>query len=93
MSRPLIRTNRFVRAARRMCRKRPQIDADFVRALELLAEEAFHPNLKTHKLRGSLQRSFACSVTYDVRIIFEFVDDGGVESILLQTVGTHDEAY
>ena len=70
MSRPLIRTSRFVRAARRVFKKRPQIDADFVRALELLAEDAFHPNLKTHKLRGSLKGSFACSVTYDVRIIF-----------------------
>ncbi len=64
-----------------------------MRVLELLAEDAFHPNLKTHKLRGSLKGSFACSVTYDVRIVFEFVDDAGVESILLQTIGTHDEAY
>ena len=69
MSHALIRTSRFVRAAILVVKKRPQIDADFLRALELLAEDAFHPNLKTHKLRGSLQGSFACSVTYDVRII------------------------
>ena len=93
MSRALVRTSRFVRAVRRVARKRPHIYADLAHALELLADDAFHPTLKTHKLTGALAGSFACRVTYDVRIIFEFVDDNGAEAILLQTVGTHDQVY
>ena len=30
---------------------------------------------------------------HDLRIVFEFIRHEGAEAILLQTVGTHDEAY
>jgi len=62
-------------------------------ALESLAEDAFHPVLKTHKLKGELAGSWACSAGYDLRIVFEFVKHEKAEAILLQTVGTHDEVY
>ncbi len=61
--------------------------------LKLLAEDAFDPGLKTHKLKGELSGSWACSVGYDLRIVFNFVQHEGVEAIHLQTVGTHDEVY
>jgi len=47
--------------------------------------------LKTHKLKGELAGSWACSAGYDLRIVFEFVQHEGNEAILLQTIGTHDE--
>ena len=59
----------------------------------LLAEDAFHPQLQTHKLRGKLRGSWACSAGYDLRIVFRFVEHEGTEAILLETVGTHDEVY
>jgi mRNA-degrading endonuclease YafQ of YafQ-DinJ toxin-antitoxin module len=61
--------------------------------LESLAEDAFHAALKTHKLKGELAGSWACSAGYDLRIVFEFVQHEGAEAILLKTVGTHDEVY
>lgn len=66
---------------------------DIQQALELLAEDAFHPRLRTHKLKAKLEGSWACSVGYDLRIVFTFVQDEGVEAILLETVGTHEEVY
>jgi addiction module RelE/StbE family toxin len=66
---------------------------DLRATLELLAEDAFDPRLKTHKLKGDLSGSWACSLGYDLRIVFQFVDHEGAEAILLQTVGTHDEVY
>ena len=30
---------------------------------------------------------------YDLRIMFKFVQHGGQEAILLQTIGTHGEVY
>ncbi len=56
-------------------------------------EDAFHPQLRTHKLKGPLADSWACSVGYDVRLVFAFVESEGKEAILLQTVGTHEEVY
>ncbi len=61
--------------------------------LELLEEDAFHPQLRTHKLKGRLEGSWACSAGYDLRILFSFVQREGAEAILLEALGTHDEVY
>jgi len=66
---------------------------DIRAALELLAEDAFHPQLRTHKLKGKLRGSWACSAGYDLRIVFKYVQHEETEAILLETVGTHDEVY
>lgn len=93
MNRLLLRSNSFIRAARRTIKKYPHIAKDMEEALELLSKDAFHPLLKTHKLKGNLKDSWACSVSFGLRIIFKFVQDNGPEAILLETIGTHDEVY
>lgn len=93
MTRPLIRSSAFIRAAKRVLKKSP-IAAETLRsAIEQLAADAFHPNLRTHKLKGELEGLWACSVGYDLRIVFSFVDHEGEAAILLKSVGTHDEVY
>ncbi|MBI4965490.1 MAG: type II toxin-antitoxin system mRNA interferase toxin, RelE/StbE family [Desulfomonile tiedjei] len=93
MKRTLIRSSAFVRAARRILKKRPDVEEDLRTALELLSEDVLHPKLKTHKLKGDLAGSWAASAGYDLRIVFQIVDYKDSEAILLQTVGTHDEVY
>lgn len=93
MKRTLVRSNAFVRAAKRLIRKRPDVAQDLQEALELLSEDALHPKLRTHKLKGDLEGSWAASFGHDLRIVFQMVDYEGSEAILLQTVGTHDEVY
>jgi len=93
VKRVLLRSNAFIRAARRITRKNPKLTEEIRAALELLAEDAFHPLLRTHKLKGKLEGSWASSVGYDVRIVFEFVQYEGSEAILLETVGSHQEVY
>ncbi|MCL7454281.1 MAG: type II toxin-antitoxin system mRNA interferase toxin, RelE/StbE family [Anaerolineae bacterium] len=93
MRRELLRSTAFVRAARRMVKKNPGAADDLRATLELLSEDAFHPRLRTHKLKGPLAGSWACSVGYHLRIVFSFVQFEGREAVLLQTVGTHEEVY
>ena len=93
MTRVLLRSSAFVRAAKRRFKRKPDQAADLLTTLALLAEDAFDPRLKTHKLTGDLDKSWACSAGYDLRVIFSFVQHNGVEAILLETVGTHDEVY
>jgi addiction module RelE/StbE family toxin len=83
----------FLRAARRTVKKQPQLAAVLQATLELLSEEAFHPQLRTHKLKGKLEGSWACSVGYDLRILFSFVQFEGSEALLLEAIGTHEEVY
>jgi mRNA interferase YafQ len=59
----------------------------------LVAADAAHPSLRTHKLRGPLAGCWACSAGYDLRIVFEYAQHEGQEAILLLALGTHDEVY
>jgi mRNA-degrading endonuclease YafQ of YafQ-DinJ toxin-antitoxin module len=60
-----------------------------------LVVNPFAPQLETHKLKGKLSGSWACSAGYDLRIVFDFVKAGkdSVDGILLLAIGTHDEVY
>ena len=93
MRRSLLPSTAFVRAARRLAKKNPVAASALQTALVSLAADAFDPALKTHKLKGELAGSWACSVGSDLRVVFEFVQHDGAEAILLETVGTHDEVY
>lgn len=93
MRRTLLRSAAFVRDARRVAKKGNPAAAALHVALTQLEADAFAPVLKTHKLKGDLAGSYACSAGYDLRIVFEIVEREGAEVILLQSVGTHDEVY
>ncbi|MEG4495944.1 plasmid stabilization protein [Microcoleus sp. F10-C6] len=60
-----------------------------------MAENSFEPSLQKHKLKGQLADSWPCSVEYDCRIVFNFVEnpESGEEEILLLEIGSHDEVY
>jgi addiction module RelE/StbE family toxin len=92
--RTLIWTNTFVRTLKGVVRKHPQKRRDIEITLRLLVANPFTPQLETHKLKGKLSGSWACSVGRDLRVIFDFVKDAkGREDILLLEIGTHEEVY
>ncbi len=93
MKRLLLPSTAFVRSSRRFVRKHPQLAPELQLTLERLAEDAFNPQIKTHKLKGKLTSSWAASAGYDLRIVFQFVIHKGQDAILLEGVGTHDEVY
>ena len=93
MKRLLLPSTAFIRSARRFARKHPHTALELEQILALLAEDAFHPQLKTHKLKGKLIGSWACSAGYDLRVVFQFVKHKKQEAILLESFGTHDEVY
>jgi addiction module RelE/StbE family toxin len=93
MKRLLLRSSAFVRTARRLVKKDPEIATDLQSTFELLSEDAFNPKLRTHKLKGSLTGSWACAIGYDCRIVFKFVRYQDAEAILLESIGSHEEVY
>ena len=75
-------------------RRHPDLRQDIESILRLLVENPFAPQLETHKLKGKLAGSWACSAGYDLRIIFDLVKTGKQEDdIFLIEIGTHDEVY
>lgn len=93
--RTLIWGKTFVKAFKRTIKKHPTLSKDIEKTLRLLAEDPFDPQLETHKLKGKLSGTWACSVGYDLRIVFDFVKSEGIkeDGIFLIEIGTHDEVY
>lgn len=61
--------------------------------LKMLELDAFHPQLRTHKLKGKHSGHWACRAGYDLRIVFEIVSREGGEAIYLEVLGSYDEVY
>jgi len=79
---------------KRTIRKRPELRQDVENTLKLLVQDTYDSQLRTHKLKGKLLGCWACSVKYDLRIVFEFVKGEGPEDdIFLMEIGTHEEVY
>ena len=93
MKRTLVETQSFARDLRRLLKRRPDLGEHVQRTLARLADDAFDPRLRTHKLRGELAESWSCSVAYDLRILFQLAEHEGERLVLLETIGTHDEVY
>lgn len=93
--RPLVWSKTFVRAYKRIIRRQPELPGRIEQTLKMLIQDPFHPQLRSHKLKGELGGIWACTVNYDFRILFEFAQNqkSGEEEILLLTIGTHEEVY
>jgi mRNA-degrading endonuclease YafQ of YafQ-DinJ toxin-antitoxin module len=89
----LLRSSAFVRDAKRLLRRRPELEDQLRETLRLLEADPQDARLKSHKLKGKLKNSWACSAGYDLRVVFSFTKHGRKPAILLETVGTHDEVY
>ncbi|MBD2302617.1 type II toxin-antitoxin system mRNA interferase toxin, RelE/StbE family [Nostoc sp. FACHB-87] len=91
----LVLASSFKRAFKRLVRRQPELQERIEERLTLLASDPFDPLLQTHKLKGKLSGAWACSVDYDCRIVFNFVQnpESDQEEILLIDIGSHDEVY
>jgi len=53
---------------------------------ELFRENAFHPSLRLHKLKGKLEGLWSISIDMKYRIVFKSLKDGNV---LFISIGQH----
>jgi len=83
----------FRRAFRREVRRHPELRPKILSVVRQLVADPFAAPLDTHKLKGTLSGLWACSVAYDCRIVFDFVESEEGEVLLLIDLGTHEEVY
>lgn len=57
--------------------------------IDLFAENPHHLFLKTHKLKGRLQRFWSFSVNYKDRIVFQYEKHEGKKRAALLAIGDH----
>ena len=79
----------FLRQIQKIAKKYPQLKRPYTELLDKLVQDPFDPSLHTHPLTGNLKGKYACSLTYDLRVLFKVSDD----TIHLLDIGSHDEVY
>ena len=91
----IVWSNAKARSFKKLVKKNPQLQEKILKVLKTLANDPFTPSLKSHKLTGNLGNLWACWVTYDCRVIFEFSEEEeSAEGIIfLVDIGSHDEVY
>ncbi len=93
--RELVLTQYFSRRFAKFQKKHPELLEKIEQVLEMLQINPYTPVLETHKLKGKLEKRYACTVAYDLRIIFSFDprDPPELAAVVLLNIGTHDEVY
>lgn len=83
-------SNRFEKSLKKWISKHPDSRELIRQKLQRFSVDPYAPELRNHKLSGTLRGLRAISVSYDCRIVFAMVDDN---TALLVAIGTHDEVY
>lgn len=81
--------NNFIKSYEKRILHNVVLDSKFKDRLKLFIENSQTSILKDHALKGAKLNYRSFSVTGDVRVIYEKVNDG----ILLHDIGTHNQVY
>jgi addiction module RelE/StbE family toxin len=87
----LVRDDNYQHKERRFFKYHQNLIGKYAEVLKKLQIDPFDSSLKTHKLKGDLKAFYACSLTYEYRIIFVFIIQN--EQLVLVDIGSHDEVY
>jgi addiction module RelE/StbE family toxin len=79
----------FLRRAKKVLQKNPALKKAYEELYIKLANAPFDPTLHTHALTGELKGKYACSLTYELRVVFKLHND----IVHLLDIGSHDEVY
>jgi len=87
----LIFTASYNRRAIKFLKKHPELKKQYLKTLQLLALNPFHPSLRLHALEGRLSELHSVSINLSYRISMEFIIEQ--HEIIPVNVGTHDDVY
>lgn len=80
----------FKPALKKVINAQPDLEPLIRKKFETFQSDPFDPSLRTHKLTGNLKAYSSFRITYDIRVIFEFVT---LDEALFVDIGTHDDVY
>ncbi|OQC05000.1 type II toxin-antitoxin system YafQ family toxin [Candidatus Skiveiella danica] len=91
MSWTLVFTDAYDRRAVRWLKRHPDLRQQYLKTLQLLEANPFHPSLRLHALSGRLAGVHSVSINLSYRITLELLIQD--ERIVPVNVGDHDAAY
>ena len=87
----LVFTDAYDRRASRWLKRHPALRPQYLKTLQLLEANPFHPSLRLHALSGRLAGVHSVSINLSYRITLELLIQD--ERIIPVNVGDHDAAY
>lgn len=87
----LVYPNSYIRRARKVLRRHPEIASQYRKTLELLELDPYHPSLRPHNLEGRLKGLSSVSINLSYRIVLQLeIRD---KKIILIDIGKHEQVY
>ncbi|MFZ2634590.1 MAG: hypothetical protein WA081_01545 [Desulfosalsimonadaceae bacterium] len=87
----LIYTDSYIKRAAKFLKQHPDMTAQYEKALKLLELNPYHPSLRLHALKGTLEGLCSVSINLSYRITIEMIIVG--KEIILVDVGHHHQIY
>jgi toxin HigB-1 len=87
----LIFTAQYEKRALRFLKRHPELERQYLKTLQLLEANPFHPSLRLHRLSGRLTDLHSVSINLSYRITMEFFIEN--QEIIPVDVGDHDTVY
>ena len=87
----LVFTDQYNKRACRFLKRHPDMRMPYLKALQLLEANPYHPSLRMHALKGKLTglQSVSINISYRITLYLVFQD----QQIILVNVGDHDTVY
>lgn len=91
MSYCLVFTEAYDKHAAKWIKRHPELRQQYLKVLQLLELNLFHPSLRMHSLGGRLQGVHAVSINLSYQITLELLVTD--QEIVLINVGDHETVY
>ena len=91
MSFELVFTQSYNRRAAKWIKKHPELKPQYLKTLQLLQADPFHPSLRLHPLRGRLEGLHSVSINLSYRITLELMITE--REVVPVNIGSHDAVY
>lgn len=91
MAYALVFTEQYSKKAARFIKRHPELRQTYLKTLQLLEANPFHPSLRLHPLQGKLAGLHSVSINLSYRITLELlIEDSQIIPI---NIGNHDAVY
>ena len=91
MSYVLVFTDSYNKRAARFIKKHPELSQQYLKTLQLLEANPFHPSLRMHALKGKMDGLHSISINLSYRITIELLVLE--HEIIPINIGDHDTVY
>ena len=91
MNYKIVRTDEYFKKLKKFIKKHPDVLGRYIKTIELLEYDPYHPSLRLHKLQGKLRIYHSISINMKYRVVIDFIIQNN--EIIPIDIGTHDEIY